>query len=48
MKELVEVQCLYCQIWVKIPKIKGFRFVRWPVIHEDCKKAIADLKINKK
>lgn len=31
----VEVECLYCQKKVLLPKLEGFKYTKWPVIHEE-------------
>lgn len=41
---MIEVQCLYCLLPVKMPKVAGIEYVRWPVVHKACRKPKNDKK----
>lgn len=32
-KKVIQVKCLYCEMLIAMPKVRGVRYVKWGVIH---------------
>lgn len=39
-RDVMKVKCLHCNQNIDMPEVKGIRYTLWPVIHDECYKAI--------